>query len=30
MNLIYNIADVLNKIGFCLAVWACASAESKA
>ena len=30
MNMIYNIADVLNKIGFCLAVWACASAESKA
>ena len=30
MNLIYNVADVLNKIGFCLAVWACASAESKA
>ncbi len=30
MNLIYNIADVLNKIGFCLAVWACASSESKA
>ncbi len=29
MNLIYNIADVLNKIGFCLAVWACASSESK-
>ena len=27
MNLIYNIADVLNKIGFCLAVWACASSE---
>ena len=30
MNMIYNIADVLNKIGFCLAVWACASSESKA
>jgi len=30
LNVIYNIADVLNKIGFCLAVWACASAESKA
>ncbi len=30
MNVIYNIADVLNKIGFCLAVWACASSESTA
>ena len=29
LNIIYNIADVLNKIGFCLAIWACATAESK-
>ena len=29
LNFIYNIADVLNKIGFCLAIWACATAESK-
>ena len=24
LNMIYNIADVLNKIGFCLAIWAAA------
>ena len=30
LNLIYNIADVINKIGFCLAIWACATAESDA
>ncbi len=29
LNLIYNVADVLNKIGFCLAIWVCATAESK-
>jgi bacteriorhodopsin len=28
LNIIYNVADVLNKIGFCLAIWACATAES--
>ena len=30
LNMIYNIADVLNKIGFCLAIWACATTESDA
>ena len=30
LNMIYNIADVLNKIGFCLAIWAAATAESDA
>ena len=30
LNIIYNIADVLNKIGFCLAIWAAATAESDA
>ena len=30
LNLIYNIADVLNKIGFCLAIWAAADAHAKA
>ena len=30
LNLIYNIADVVNKIGFCLAIWAAASTESEA
>jgi bacteriorhodopsin len=30
LNLIYNIADVINKIGFCLAIWAAASTESEA
>ena len=29
-NLIYNVADVVNKIGFCLAIWAAASTESEA
>jgi len=30
LNLIYNVADVINKIGFCLAIWAAASTESEA
>ena len=30
LNLIYNVADVVNKIGFCLAIWAAASTESEA
>ena len=30
LNMIYNIADVLNKIGFCLAIWAAATTESDA
>jgi bacteriorhodopsin len=29
LNLIYNIADVINKIGFCLAIWAAAATELK-
>jgi len=30
LNMIYNIADVLNKIGFCLAIWVAATTESDA
>jgi bacteriorhodopsin len=30
LNLIYNIADIINKIGFCLAIWAAAATESEA
>ena len=30
LNLVYNIADVINKIAFCLAIWACATKESNA
>ena len=30
LNMIYNIADVLNKIGFCLAIWAAADSTAKA
>ena len=30
LNMIYNIADVINKIAFCLAIWACATKESTA
>jgi bacteriorhodopsin len=29
LNVIYNIADFLNKIAFVLACWACAKADSK-
>ena len=28
LNIIYNLADVVNKIAFCLAIWAAATAES--
>jgi hypothetical protein len=28
LNVVYNLADFLNKICFCLAVWACAVEES--
>jgi len=24
LNLVYNLADFVNKIGFCLAIWASA------
>ena len=30
LNVIYNLADVVNKIAFCLAIWAAATAESDA
>ncbi len=30
LNVIYNLADVINKIAFCLAIWAAATAESDA
>ena len=30
LNLIYNVADVVNKIGFCLAIWAAATSQSEA
>merc|ERR1719240_832973 len=29
LNLIYNLADFVNKIWFCLAIWAAAKAESR-
>jgi len=29
LNVIYNIADFLNKIGFVLACWSCAKADSR-
>jgi bacteriorhodopsin len=28
LNLIYNVADVINKIAFCLAIWASAMADT--
>ena len=28
LNLIYNLADFVNKIAFCLAIWACAKADT--
>ena len=30
LNVIYNLADVINKIAFCLAIWAAATTESDA
>ena len=30
INVVYNLADVVNKIAFCLAIWAAATAESDA
>ena len=30
LNIIYNLADVVNKIAFCLAIWAAATTESDA
>jgi len=29
LNLVYNVADLVNKIGFCLAIWAAAKADTK-
>jgi len=29
LNLVYNLADFVNKIAFCLAIWACAKASSE-
>merc|ERR1712147_325080 len=28
LNLIYNLADFVNKIAFCLAIWACAKSST--
>jgi len=30
LNLVYNLADFVNKIAFCLAIWACAKASTLA
>merc|ERR1719158_2692144 len=30
LNLTYNVADFVNKIGFVLACWSCAKADSQA
>jgi bacteriorhodopsin len=30
LNLIYNLADFVNKIAFCLAIWACAKSSTLA
>ena len=30
LNIVYNVADVINKIAFCLAIWAAATSESRA
>ena len=29
LNVVYNIADLLNEIGFCLAIWSCAKASTE-
>merc|ERR1712146_773195 len=28
LNLVYNLADMVNKIAFCLAIWAAAKADT--
>merc|ERR1712072_37777 len=28
LNLVYNLADFVNKIGFCLAIWSCGKAST--
>merc|ERR1719390_407369 len=30
LNTIYNLADFVNKIGFCLAIWSCAKSSTMA
>ena len=30
LNIVYNVADFINKIGFCLAIWAAATTEADA
>merc|ERR1712039_798602 len=29
LNLVYNLADLVNKIAFCLAIWACAKSDDE-
>merc|ERR1719460_442611 len=29
LNLVYNLADLVNKIAFCLAIWACAKNDDE-
>merc|ERR1712118_391895 len=29
LNLVYNLADLVNKIAFCLAIWACAKTDDE-
>merc|ERR1712224_855926 len=29
LNLIYNLADFINKIAFCLAIWTCAKQDTR-
>jgi len=29
LNIVYNLADFVNKIGFCLAIWSCAKSSSE-
>ena len=30
LNIVYNVADFINKIGFCLAIWAAATTQADA
>ena len=30
LNLVYNLADFINKIAFCLAIWACVKNDTRA
>ena len=30
LNLVYNFADFINKIAFCLAIWACVKNDTRA